>query len=97
MTRKIRYFSVHGKAIDVETVYRLKATIVDMLVADMRNKGYVPTLDHKPDCITGYNERQETFDYEIKVGGIYVGPRRSREIYCVRNGVFIYPRVDDGI
>lgn len=92
MTRRQHRFKQSGKAIDVETVYRLQSELITVILENMRRRGYVPILDERVEVLTSYNERDEIFDYEIAIYGIYVGKRRAERIYGIHKGFLI--RID---
>lgn len=78
--RNIKNFHVKGEAADQETVLRLRKQIEDHLEDEMREKGYVPSLDITPEIYWSYNEETEKFNYVIVKYGAFVGKRKAKKM-----------------
>lgn len=88
--RNIKGFSIDGKAVDGETIIRIRKQIEDHIVDDMRNRGYVPVIDIMPSLYWEYDKDHEQFSYTLTVYGIYVGKRKSKEILGILDHRPIY-------
>lgn len=80
--RKIKNFHIDGVAKDQETIIRLRGELEGRIIEDMRNLGYVPSLDITPEMFWVYQKDEDppNFKYVIIVYGAYVGKKKSKEI-----------------
>jgi hypothetical protein len=78
--RKIKDFVTEGEAADGETIIRIRDEIEEVMMEDMRTKGYVPVIDLLPQLYWGYDKDTEHFNFSIIIYGTYVGKRKAREI-----------------
>jgi hypothetical protein len=81
--KSIKRFSLQGSIYDDSAIWRLKEEYYSLLNAEMKISGYVIRLDIAPDFTIQYNEKAETFDFELSIYGIYVGKRKSEWIFGV--------------
>ncbi len=87
--KKIHPFRVEGNAVDVETVYRLRAWIENEIIAGMNNQGYLPVLDITPSLMVDYDQATTHFNYCVTVQGVYVGRKLARDNEGVYGGELI--------
>lgn len=81
--RPIKRFFLDGNIKDEASIGRLKIEYVRLLVSEMRISGYVPRIDIDPDFTIEYNEKTESFIFNLSVYGIYVGKKQSEWIQGV--------------
>jgi hypothetical protein len=91
-------FSIHGEATDQEAIIRLRPQIEDMIEEQMREKGYVPSLDITPELYWEYinEEGKERFVYAVIMYGVFVGKKKSKEILGLLGPHPIYKEPYDG-
>jgi hypothetical protein len=81
--RPIKKFSLEGTIYDDAAIWRLKEAYLDLLDFQMRSCGYVARLDIGTDFTIQYNEKPETYSFQLSVYGVYVGKRKSEWIFGV--------------
>ena len=81
--RPIKKFSLDGNIYDDSAIWRMKRAYLDLIDFQMRSCGYVTRLDIYPDFTIEYNEKTETFSFQLSVYGVYVGKRKSEWIFGV--------------
>jgi len=81
--KQIKKFSLDGSIYDDSAIERLKKEYVKLIVTEMRLSGYVLRIDIAPDFTIEYNEKGESFNFELSLYGIYVGKRKSEWIFAV--------------
>jgi hypothetical protein len=75
--KPIKRFFLDGNINDDAKIARLKIEYVRLLVSEMRLSGYVPRIDIEPDFTIEYNEKTESFTFNLSIYGIHVGKRQS--------------------
>ena len=50
------------------------------LLQQMRDRGYVPILDLEPQFSIKYNEKKDTYSFNLEMFGVYVGKKKAQEI-----------------
>jgi hypothetical protein len=81
--KPLKRFGLEGSIYDDSAIWRLKIEYMRLIISEMRLSGYVPRIDIAPDFTIGYNERSESFNFELSLYGIYVGKRKSEWIFGV--------------
>jgi hypothetical protein len=81
--KPLKRFGLEGTIHDDSAIWRLKIEYMRLIISEMRLSGYVPRVDIAPDFTIGYNERSESFNFELSLYGIYVGKRKSEWIFGV--------------
>ena len=56
----------------------------------MKLSGYVQRIDIDTDFTIAYNEKTETFDFELSVYGIYIGKKQAECIQGI-DGTMVIP------
>jgi hypothetical protein len=79
--RAIKRFYLEGQINDDSSLWRSKETLTNTLVRQMRDAGYVRTLDVDPAWSTQYKEGHYTF--LLTIHGVYVGKKRAQEVYGI--------------
>jgi hypothetical protein len=69
---------------------RLKDEYIRLLASEMRLSGYVQRLDIDTDFTIEYNEKAETFQFELSIYGIYTGKKQAEWIQGI-DGVTVIP------
>jgi hypothetical protein len=59
---------------------RLRAQYENLLIHQMRDEGYVPTLDFGPLFSTEFTEDKEQYTFVLSVYGVFVG-KKSAALY----------------
>jgi len=88
--KAIKKFCLDGVIQDESSIGRLKIEYIKLLVLEMRLSGYVPRFDIEPDFTIGYNEKKNSFYFELTVYGIYVGKRNSEWIAGINGTKPVY-------
>jgi hypothetical protein len=78
--KPIKRFFLDGNISDEATIGRLKIEYIRLLVSEMRLSGYVPRIDIDPDFTIEYNEKKESFTFNLSIYGIHVGKKQSEWI-----------------
>jgi hypothetical protein len=81
--KPLKRFGLEGSIYDDSAIWRLKIEYMRLIISEMRLSGYVPRIDIAPDFTMSYNERSESFNFELSLYGIYVGKRKSEWIFGV--------------
>lgn len=81
--KPLKRFGLEGQIYDDSAIWRLKIEYMRLMIAEMRLSGYVPRIDIAPDFTMSYNEKSESFNFELSLYGIYVGKRKSEWIFGV--------------
>jgi hypothetical protein len=81
--KTLKRFGLDGSIYDDSAIWRLKIEYVRLIILQMRLSGYVPRIDIAPDFTIEYNDRTESFNFELSIYGIYVGKRKSEWIFGV--------------
>lgn len=81
--KPIKRFSLLGTIRDDSSIERLRLEYRKLLEDSMRLSGYVPRIDIDEDFTIEYNNKQETFNFEISAYGVYVGKKKSEWILGV--------------
>ncbi|UMO76428.1 hypothetical protein SEA_TOMAS_81 [Streptomyces phage Tomas] len=85
MHSHVKRFQVDGIMKDDADFPRLRAQFEDMLMTDMRDRGYIPVFDLGPFFSTEYRH-DRSYNFVISAYGIYLGRRRAWEISGICNG-----------
>jgi hypothetical protein len=81
MTEKtIKKFAIDGESSTIEDAARIRREIENIIIEDMRHRGYVPILDIDRVFTTSYDVENDKFNWRITVQGVYVGKIKSWEI-----------------
>lgn len=88
--KPIKRFGFEGKIYDDASVVRLRKEYRKLITLEMTMAGYVPRLDISEDFTIQYNEKNNYFEFELSIHGIYVGKRQSEWIVGVDGTVPIY-------
>lgn len=78
--KPIKRFFLDGNIKDEANLARLKIEYIRLLVSEMRFSGYVPRIDIDPDFTIEYNEKTESFIFNLSIYGIHVGKKQSEWI-----------------
>jgi hypothetical protein len=81
--KTLKRFGLDGTIYDDSAIWRLKIEYLRLIILQMRLSGYVPRIDIAPDFTIEYNDRTESFSFELSIYGIYVGKRKSEWIFGV--------------
>ena len=81
--KPLKRFGLEGSIYDDSAIWRLKIEYMRLMISEMRLSGYVPRIDIAPDFTMSYNEKSESFNFELSLYGIYVGKRKSEWIFGV--------------
>jgi hypothetical protein len=81
--KPLKRFGLEGTIYDDSAIWRLKIEYMRLVISEMRLSGYVPRIDIAPDFTIGYNDKSESFNFELSLYGIYVGKRKSEWIFGV--------------
>lgn len=65
---------------------RSREEMIDDLERQMRDEGYVPSIDNYPQYTVNYVEETEKFFFILSVYMVYVGKEESWEVSGVTNG-----------
>lgn len=88
--KTIRRFFLDGNIKDEANLARLKIEYIRLLVSEMRLAGYVPRIDIEPDFTIEYNEKTESFIFNLSIYGTYVGKKQSEWIQGI-DGTVVLP------
>lgn len=78
--KTIKRFGIEGQIADDAMFIRFREQQESMLIAAMRESGYVPVLGFGPFFSTAYNEDKDTYDFSLSVYGVYVGIKRAGSV-----------------
>ena len=81
--RPIKKFALDGVIQDDSKIGRLREEYLRMLGLEMKLSGYVPRLDIDPDFTIEYNDKADSYSFELSVYGVYVGKKKSECIVGV--------------
>ena len=82
MTHKvIKRFQLEGQISDDSDIVRLRQQHINLLVAQMRDEGYVPVLDLDPAVALDF--KGMSYDFLITMHGVYYGKAKAKVIYGV--------------
>jgi hypothetical protein len=90
--KPIRRFFLDGNINDDAKIARLKIEYIRLLVSEMRLSGYVPRIDIEPDFTIEYNEKTESFTFNLSIYGIHVGKKQSECIQGIDGTVAVPTR-----
>ena len=79
MNRRIKTFGHDGEFLDDSVALIARVAAENVLVHDMRDKGYAKILDIDVGWYTQYDPNINKWEYSIRAYGIYVGKRKARE------------------
>ncbi|QFP97392.1 hypothetical protein SEA_ICHABODCRANE_76 [Streptomyces phage IchabodCrane] len=85
MHSHVKRFQVDGIIRDDSDFPRLRAQFEDMLLTEMRDRGWAPILDLGPYFSTEYRE-DGSYNFLITAYGIFLGRRKAWEISGICNG-----------
>lgn len=80
MHRKIRRFGMDGIIADDSMFTTKKQQYIQLIIDDMRNRGYVPVLNMGPYFATSYNMEKNHYDFVVTAYGVFVGERKAWKI-----------------
>ena len=69
---------------------RLKDEYIRLLASEMKLSGYVRRIDIDTDFTIQYNEKTETFEFELSIYGIYTGKKQAEWIHGI-DGAMVIP------
>jgi hypothetical protein len=82
MTHKaLKRFQIEGLINDDTAIWRTKETVSNVLIADMRDSGYVPALDVGPAWSLKYVDGN--YQFLLTIHGVFVGVKQARRIYGI--------------
>lgn len=81
--KTIKRFGLDGTIYDDSAFWRLKIEYSRLILSEMRLSGYVPRIDIAPDFTIEYNEKAESFKFELSIYGVYVGKKKSEWIFGI--------------
>jgi hypothetical protein len=87
--KPIKRFFLDGTINDEANIARLKIEYIRLLVSEMRISGHVPRIDIDPDFTIEYNEKTESFTFNLSIYGIYIGKKQSECIQGISGTVAI--------
>lgn len=76
---KYRKYKVSGAAVSQEWIVNNRIMIEEYTRDDMRQHGFVPTLDLPTELKWEWNQANDTFKYEIAIYGQFVGKRKAKQ------------------
>jgi roadblock/LC7 domain-containing protein len=79
MNRRIKTFGHDGEFLDDSVAMITRVAAENIVIHDMRDKGYARILDLDVGWYTQYDPRLNKWEYAIRAYGIYVGKRKARE------------------
>jgi hypothetical protein len=88
--KPIKRFGLDGIINDDSDLWRLRLEYRSLILTQMKIAGYVPRLDIPADFTLVYNHRNEHFEFELSIYGIYVGKRKSEWILGVDETTVLY-------
>lgn len=88
--KPIKRFSLNGVIHNDSLIGRLKDEYVRLLLSEMKISGYVPRIDIDTDFTIRYNEKAETFNFELSIYGIYIGKKQAECIQGI-DGTTVIP------
>jgi hypothetical protein len=88
--KPIKRFGLDGTIADDSGLWRLRLEYTRLILLQMRLSGYVPRFDIPVDFTIEYNDKQENFNFEMSIYGIYVGKRKSEWILGVHETTILY-------
>ena len=80
LKKNIKSFIVSGVIKDDSAFKRAREMHEKLILADMRERGYVPVLDLEPQFSIKYNESRNSYSFFLEMFGVYVGKRKATEI-----------------
>lgn len=78
---KIKRFQQTGTIADDTDLIRMKSVMVNEVINEMRDGGYVPLLDLSPAWSLSYNDGH--YDFLLTIHGVYCGRAKARAVYGV--------------
>jgi hypothetical protein len=88
--KPIKRFYLDGSIHDEAAIGRLKIEYIKLLTSEMKLAGYVVRLDIDPDFTISYNEKQQQFEFQLSLHGIYTGKKQSEWITGIDGAKAIY-------
>jgi hypothetical protein len=79
----LKAFSLDGVINDDSVIWQRKNDYIELLGIQMRNLGYVPRLDMKPEFVLEYNRTKQNYTFRLSVFGVHVGERESEWIFGI--------------
>lgn len=76
--QKYRTYRIKGVAVSQDWIVKNRILIEEATRQDMRDHGFVPTLDLPTDITWEWNQEDNTFAYELGIKGKYVGKRKAK-------------------
>ena len=87
--KRIKRFQINVEFLDDSDIIRIKNQYENLLVHDMRDKGYVRMLDIDPAFSVEFNG--ETWKFLMTLHGIYVGKKKAWQSEAIAHGK-VFPR-----
>ena len=84
--RKIKRFQIGVEFQDNAQLISLRPQYENLLIQDMRGKGYVRVLDIDPAFSVSYNSEQNNWSFMLTMHGVYVGKVKAWHIEGCSNG-----------
>lgn len=85
--KRIKRFQINVEFLDDSDIIRIKHQYENLLIHDMRDKGYVRILDIDPAFSVEFNG--ETWKFLMTIQGVYVGKRRAWDTEGMAQGKLI--------
>lgn len=85
--KKIKRFQINVEFLDDSDIIRIKNQYENLLVHDMRDKGYVRILDIDPAFSVEFNG--ETWKFLMTIQGVYVGKKKAWDTEGMAQGKLI--------
>ena len=80
MHRKIKRFGMEGVIADDSLFTRVRTQYEQLLIDDLRDRGYVPVLVMGPYFATEFNRDKQHYDFVVSVYAVFVGERKAWKI-----------------
>ena len=87
MHDEIRRFNLTG-LVTSERFISARENLIKDVEDSMRDEGFVPVLDLKPQFTRNYDPKTESFEFEVSVYGTYVGDE-SWHVSGMTNGTLV--------
>ena len=88
--KPIKRFNLNGVIYDDSLIMRLKDEYIRLLISEMKLSGYVQRIDIDTDFTIEYNEKAQTFQFELSIYGIYTGKKQAEWIKGI-DGATVIP------
>lgn len=89
MHDEVKRFPLDGEIVDSSNLVQAKERLVNFVETQMRDHGFVPTLDLEPQFTLDYNLDTETYRFQLSVYGVHVGEEKAWQTAGMMSGKLI--------